>query len=156
MHPLLPVLSDPDMAIFADAIYGGGMGGQETHLLPGVSVGVPYGSPITDDPDGEQVFLAAVRIYVNDGDVKANLWTTYKLLCTQSRVIDHRDAASFFRYSLIHLPQQKTDVGMVHHLWFAPNDGRSGFGNLISPSHKLEEFGGWEGFQEEFLLAAEF
>lgn len=156
MHPLLPVLSDPDLAIFADAIYRGGMGGQETQLLPGVSVGVPCGNPITDDPQGEKVFLSAVRIYEDDADMKANLWIVYKLLCTQSRVIDGRDAASVFRYSLIHMPQHKKKVGMVQNLWFAPNNGRSGFGNLISPSHKLEEFGGWEGFQEEFLLAAEF
>lgn len=154
MHSLLPVLSDPDLVIFADAIYAGGMGGRETELLPGVSIGAPVGNSVTDDPGGEKVFLSAVRLHANDADVKTTLWVAYKLLCTQSRVIEYRGAARFFRYSLIHMPQHK-NTGMVHTLRFTPNNGGHGFGNLLSPSHKLEEFGGWEEFQEEFLLAAE-
>lgn len=154
MHSLLPVLSDPDLMVFADAIYAGGMRGQETELIPGVSIGVPVGNSFTDDPDGEKLFLSPVRLHANDADVKTTLRTAYQLLCTQSRVIEYRGADQFFRYSLIHMPQQK-NTGMVHTLRFSPNNGGNGFGNLLSPSHRLEQFGGWEVFQEEFLLAAE-
>lgn len=154
MHSILPVLSDPDMAIFADAIYGGGMRGEETELSTGLSIGVPVGNPVTDDPGSEKVFLSPVRLYADDADVKANLWTAYQILCTQSRVIEYRNAARFFRFSLIHMPQQK-NTGMVHTIRFVPNNGGHGFGNLLAPSHKLEMFG-WEVFQEEFFLAAEF